>query len=63
MVICSSEGCDESGGVDSLVVVEVPGVQSAGSPLHKHDTTPRSSAYFSVKSLFVPANTIILYYY
>ena len=39
MVICSSEGCDESGGVDSLVV-EVPGVRSAGSPLHKHDMTP-----------------------
>lgn len=39
MVICSSEGCDESGSVDSLVV-EVPGVQSAGSPLHKHDTIP-----------------------
>lgn len=32
MVICSSEGCDESGSVDSLVV-EVPGVQSAGSLL------------------------------
>lgn len=33
MVICSSEGCDESSGVDSLVV-EIPGVQCAGSP-HK----------------------------
>lgn len=37
MVICSSEGYDESGGVDSLV--EVPGVQSAGSSLQKHDMT------------------------
>lgn len=39
MVICSSEGCDESGGVDSLVE-EVPGVQYAGSPLCKHDMIP-----------------------
>ena len=40
MVICTSEGCDESGGVDSLVEEEVPGVQSAGSPLRKHDMIP-----------------------
>lgn len=41
MVICSSEGCDESGGVDSLAV-DVPGVQSAGSPLClKHDMIPQ----------------------
>lgn len=31
MVIWSSEGCDESGGVDSLVV-GVSGGRSAGSP-------------------------------
>lgn len=31
MVICSSEGFDESGGVDSLVL-EIPRVQCAGSP-------------------------------
>lgn len=42
MVICSSEGCDESSGVDSLVV-EVPGVQSAGSPLRKHAMTPAAA--------------------
>lgn len=36
MVICSSEGCDESGTVDSFVA-EVPRVQSAGSPPRKHD--------------------------
>lgn len=39
MVICSSEGCDESGGVDSLV--GVPGDHhTGGSPLHKHVKTP-----------------------
>lgn len=38
MVICSSEGCDESGSVDTLVV-EIPGVQCAGST-HKCDKVP-----------------------